>query len=243
MSGVTAIVWKEWREVLLPNGRPGRQLLGLLGIQLAIPLVFGLLFGQEPELWAISIGVFMGMVPIYTVLSYVIDSFAGERERHTLETLLVTRLTDSAILTGKLLSLLSFGFVFGAAGLVILLIVGPLFVGTGFYFGIALVSFLVAFIGAMHYAVIASLIGILISMRVKTVRGGQQIFAFAAIMPAIIVTSSFPAFIGTGVVGAEGIGQYVVIFGVVAAIVMYALMALLFVVALRLFRRDRLLAR
>ena len=37
------------------------------------------------------------------VSSLVADSFAGERERHTLETLLASRLPDRAILAGKLL--------------------------------------------------------------------------------------------------------------------------------------------
>lgn len=243
MSGIGAIVWKEWREVFLPNGRPGRQLIGLLLIQLGLPFIFGALFGQGPEIWAITVGVFLGMIPIYTVLSYVIDSFAGERERHTLETLLATRLTDTSILLGKLTALLSFAFLFGAFGLIVLVIVGPLYVGTGFYLSLALLTFLGSFIGAMHYAVIASLIGILVSMRVKTVRGGQQVFAFTTIMPAIMLTSGVPALVSTGWLSPDRLGPYLLITVVAAGALMYGLIVLLFIVALRTFRRERLLAR
>lgn len=243
MTGVGAIVWKEWREVLLPNGRPGRQLYGLLAVQMAIPLVFGALFGQEPEAWAVSIGVFMGMIPIFTVLSYVIDSFAGERERHTLETLLATRLSDSSILMGKLLSLLSFGAVFGGFGLVVVLVASPIFVGTGIYLVVALASFAFAMVGAMHYAVIASLIGILISMRVKTVRGGQQVFAFTALMPFMLITAGIPAVVTADLLAPDALVPLLPLVIVGAAVATYGTMALLFVIALRQFRRERLLAR
>jgi ABC-type Na+ efflux pump permease subunit len=38
------------------------------------------------------------------------DTFAGERERHTLETLLASRLSDQAILIGKLAACTSYGW-------------------------------------------------------------------------------------------------------------------------------------
>jgi ABC-2 type transport system permease protein len=41
-------------------------------------------------------------VPLFLVVAVIADAFAGERERHTLETLLATRLPDRAILFGKI---------------------------------------------------------------------------------------------------------------------------------------------
>ncbi len=38
---------------------------------------------------------------VFMVLSMVTDAFAGERGRHTLETLLANRLSDQAILLGR----------------------------------------------------------------------------------------------------------------------------------------------
>ncbi|MCK7485371.1 MAG: ABC transporter permease subunit [Bacillus subtilis] len=49
-------------------------------------------------------------MPFLWVSGVVADMFAGERERHTLEALLATRLSDQAILFGKLLAAMTYGF-------------------------------------------------------------------------------------------------------------------------------------
>ena len=51
-----------------------------------------------------------GWMPFLWVSGIVADLFAGERERHTLESLLATRLSDQSILFGKLLAALTYGF-------------------------------------------------------------------------------------------------------------------------------------
>ena len=45
--------------------------------------------------------VYWAWMPLMLVTGVIADSFAGERERHTLETLLASRLPDRAILLGK----------------------------------------------------------------------------------------------------------------------------------------------
>src|SRR5678815_2933365 len=52
-----------------------------------------------------------GWMPFLWVSGVVADLFAGERERHTLEALLATRLSDQAILFGKLLAAMAYGFI------------------------------------------------------------------------------------------------------------------------------------
>lgn len=56
---------------------------------------------------------------IVTIMTmpYVADSFAGERERHTMDTLLSSRLSDRAIVVGKLLSASLCSWVTGMASL------------------------------------------------------------------------------------------------------------------------------
>lgn len=49
-------------------------------------------------------------LPLLLVSALVADSFAGERERHTLETLLATRLSDTAILFGKVLAAVAYAY-------------------------------------------------------------------------------------------------------------------------------------
>jgi ABC-2 type transport system permease protein len=49
-------------------------------------------------------------LPLMLVMAVVADSFAGERERHTLETLLASRLSDASILFGKIAAAVAFAY-------------------------------------------------------------------------------------------------------------------------------------
>jgi ABC-2 type transport system permease protein len=55
-------------------------------------------------MWLTSIWTVLWIIFVtsFWTVGYIADSFAGERERHTLETLLASRLSDAAILLGKL---------------------------------------------------------------------------------------------------------------------------------------------
>jgi ABC-2 type transport system permease protein len=176
ITDILTIIWKEAKELFLQRGilRGGR--LGVAIFMVAFGVLLPLQTGRE---WVSSpIGlVFWGWLPFMLVGTVVADTFAGERERHTLETLLASRLTDRAILFGKiatsvlygwgltmisvLLSLITVNVVYGKAGLLL------------YPFDIALsivaISLLVALLG--------SGLGVLISLRASTVRQAQQIFS------------------------------------------------------------------
>ena len=109
IGDVLTVVWKEWRELLQVGGtvRGGRLSLVILVAVFGVflPLQSGAEWVQSP------VTVFYwGWVPLMLVGSAVADSFAGERERHTLETLLASRLPDSAILLGKMAAAISYGW-------------------------------------------------------------------------------------------------------------------------------------
>ena len=116
IGDVLTVAWKEWRELLQLGGshRGGRFslviLIGVFGVFL--PLQSGAEWVQSP-----ATVFYWGWVPLMLVSSAVADSFAGERERHTLETLLASRLPDSAILLGKMLAAVAYGW-----GLVIVML-------------------------------------------------------------------------------------------------------------------------
>ncbi|MHB1461407.1 MAG: ABC transporter permease subunit [Armatimonadota bacterium] len=65
---------------------------------------------------------------IVTIMTtpYVADSFAGERERHTMDTLLSSRLSDGAIVVGKLLSASLCSWMTGMASLPIAVLLANL---------------------------------------------------------------------------------------------------------------------
>src|SRR5262245_6758086 len=117
MTDVWTVLWKEWRELLrVGGGRRGTILravfsVGLLGV--IWPWLIGAAFVSSglPVL-------FSSATSAMYVSALVPDAFPGERERHTLETLLASRLPDSAILIGKLGATVTYGY--GAALLMLL---------------------------------------------------------------------------------------------------------------------------
>ena len=103
-----AVFWKEWKEILLERASGGSGLrplimVGLIGVVIPLRLDAQRYFSPRPLLGLI-------FVSLAAVLAVVPDAFAGERERHTLETLLASRLPDRAILFGKLAACLGYGW-------------------------------------------------------------------------------------------------------------------------------------
>jgi ABC-2 type transport system permease protein len=91
---------KEWREVII-RGMGLRGSVGFFGLILivfgiAVPYRAGWLWVSVPY-----IALTFAWLPLMLVMAVVADSIAGERERHTLETLLASRLSDGSILLGK----------------------------------------------------------------------------------------------------------------------------------------------
>jgi ABC-2 type transport system permease protein len=173
MGDVLTVAWKEWRELLQVGGsvRGGRFslviLLAVFGVFL--PLQAGAEWVESP-----ATVFYWGWVPLMLVGSAVADSFAGERERHTLETLLASRLADRAILLGKIGAAISYGW-----GLVLLMLAlslvtvnvtartGPLLL---FPWAFAIGAPLLALLGAG----LAATAGVLVSLRAPTVRQAAQ---------------------------------------------------------------------
>lgn len=106
IADVGAIVWKEVHELWRTgSGRGGRVSLLLLLAVFGVfwPWEFGLSLGTAAVwLW----------LPMILIGQAVIDSFAGERERHTLDTLLASRLAARSIVVGKLAAGVAYGCVF-----------------------------------------------------------------------------------------------------------------------------------
>jgi ABC-2 type transport system permease protein len=94
-------MWKEWRELRAQGDDLGRGVvLALTGALLAaaagMAAVAGAEFVRSPLL------VLVAALPASVVLGSICDAFAGERERHTLETLLASRLSNESLLVGKI---------------------------------------------------------------------------------------------------------------------------------------------
>lgn len=115
---ILTVAWKEWlefRDQLLRLKRGGLSaLVVVLMLGIVTPLQMGPLWLDSPLMLAYWPLLSSGMVS-----TLIADAFAGERERHTLETLLASRLPDSAILLGKFLAAILYGLLFTAMNILV----------------------------------------------------------------------------------------------------------------------------
>lgn len=114
------------------------------------------------------------MFPSALAATFAADAFAGERERHTLPTLLATPVSDAAIFIGKVATAVSTSLVCSvfaiSAGVTTTLVVGqdPLPV-------VGVRGFAALLGGAFTFAMMTTAFTITVSSRVKVARAAQQI--------------------------------------------------------------------
>jgi ABC-2 type transport system permease protein len=192
LTDIWTVMWKEWREVLRMGGRRRRALLRLIISIGALGVIWPWQLG--PQFITGPVGVLLAaFTSAMYVAGVVPDSFAGERERHTLETLLASRLPDRAILFGKVTALITYGM--GAAGIMLL-------------FGWATVNAVhradgilfyrpSAFAAAIAFSLVAAgfmgAIGVLVSLRAATVKQAQQVLSTLVLLLLFAPVIALPA--------------------------------------------------
>ena len=235
-----AVIWKEWRELIfLRSGRISLLiLLSVFGV--LIPLQTGRIWLLSP-----SLSVYWLWVPLLQVTTLIADFFVGERERHTLETLLASRLPDQAILLGKVFVAVAYGWCL----MVAIMLLGVVTVNltqlgkpVTFYPLIPLaVMLLFGLLGALFVAAA----GVLISMRFSTVRQAVQMMNFgilALIWLPVLALQALPTptkdRLAAWIFGAEP-----VIALIAALTILTAADAGLLLWALARFQREKLISR
>lgn len=186
---IITVAWKELREMFVQGDPRGRSKMSLVLLVIIFGIVLPLQNGRDWVSSPISIMVW-GWMPFLWVSGIVADSFAGERERHTLESLLSTRLSDRAILIGKLLSALLYGCILTWVNLLVSLIT----VNVAYGHGELLLFSLPLSIGAISFSILvsglAASVGVLVSLRAGSVRQAQQLMSFgmlALFIPLMLV--------------------------------------------------------
>jgi ABC-2 type transport system permease protein len=180
---IMTVVRKELREYLAQRGgvtRSSGSRAGWLSL-LVLVAVFGIFLPwQTGREWVETpVVILWAWVPLFLTTSITADAFAGERERHTLETLLASRLSDRAILFGKVLAAVAYGW-----GLtVVSLIVGLITVNVAFREGGLALYPLGAALGGLGVSLLAAGLaataGVLVSLRASTVRQAAQTLSIA----------------------------------------------------------------
>ena len=100
LNDIGTIVWKEFKEVIARSSQSRADTIKTIVV---MAVILGILTWRASFLMT-NLGALIvpSFVLVQLMAGIMADSFAGERERHTLETLLASRLSDSAILIGKI---------------------------------------------------------------------------------------------------------------------------------------------
>jgi ABC-2 type transport system permease protein len=184
IADIWTVIWKERKTLFRYRGSRLRIVLTIL-----VPVILvAVYFPWQTENWVVSYeSLFSAIVPMMMVVLTVPDSFAGERERHTLSTLLASRLPDRAIFFGKLAVSIGLGFWMMLAVLLLALVTANTVHWDGHvhFYSITILLLGLAF-GLVLAALIASA-GVLISLRASTVQEAQQLLGVAVMIPPIVL--------------------------------------------------------
>ena len=185
-NDILTILWKESKN-LLPysdNRWKGIAILvtpiALFGILIPIQFREGWLTGY----WSLGVAFF---TPLVLITSTIAESFAGERERHTLETLLSSRLPDRAILFGKLLTSVIFGWGMTLLLLFVSLMVVNLLDGKDGFQNYQPDILWLDILASLLMAGFVSSLGIVISLRSPTVQAASQSIILMLFMPFLLL--------------------------------------------------------
>lgn len=185
-ADLLTVMWKDSKSLLRIQGSRLRAILSMV-VPVAMIAIFLPIQMREDFLvtaWPLAGAI---VLPLLLVGTTIPEAFAGERERHTLPTLLASRLPDRAILFGKWTLGVLYGWLLTLATLLLSAVVVNIVDWTGqvrFYRPDLAVAHIV--ISLLFAGLIASL-GVLVSLRSATVQGAQQTLIFALLLPLMVL--------------------------------------------------------
>ena len=241
LADIYTIIWKELRELLYLRGRMRSGRISLLVLVGILGIFMPLQRGREWFTTALPV-LFYGLLPFTLVSSVIADSFAGERERHTLETLLASRLADTAILYGKMIASQIYGWGLTMMCAILgVLAINLVYARGGLLFFPSMVAFGIMASSLLVSGFVSGL-GVIISLRSTTVRQAQQTFsiAFFALFIPLFALPLLPQEWHIGATAVLEKLDFVSLGIAVTAILLVVDIGLLVAARLR-FRRDRLI--
>lgn len=182
---IAAVVWKERRSQFRVRGSRLRFLMMLLS-PLLLATIFPITWGPDwlAEVPPLAISVITSVILVAVMVP---ESIAGERERHTLETLLASRLPDRAILAGKLLVPLAVGW--GAS--IIAVLWSAVIVNVAHWEGEVLFFTPPIILGSLALSFLMATLtagaGVFVSLKAATAQEAAQILTFAILIPPMLL--------------------------------------------------------
>jgi ABC-2 type transport system permease protein len=186
IADILTVMWKERKGLFRQRGSRTRAVLTMLVPVVMVAIYFPWSMGSDwvDTPWSL-LACFI--VPMILVGISIPDSIAGEKERHTLATLLASRLSDRSILFGKMAT--SIAYAWGTTLVVLLLALVTVNIahwdGQILFYSLRVIlsdlafSFLVA-------GFVASL-GVMLSLRAATAQEAQQTLMAAVMFPPLIL--------------------------------------------------------
>jgi ABC-2 type transport system permease protein len=240
LDDILTIMWKERKSMFRYQGSRSRYLLVLLS-PILLATVFPWQWGPD---WVAEIpSVILSIVVAVILVGITIpESFAGERERHTLNTLLASRLSDRAILFGKM----GISIVFAWGVTLAVLLLSLVTVNVAHWDGelllytptVVIADLVLSFLMATLFASA----GVLISMRSETVQQAAQILMAIFLVPimllqviAMVFRNQLNDLLGDSLSTLDGTQVLLVVTGILLLLATGVLAA-----AVARFRRSRL---
>jgi ABC-2 type transport system ATP-binding protein len=167
---IATVIRKELREITNASGSGAsmKTNVTIAAVMLVICAILAALL--PPEVLASPLVLVVNMIAFLVVLASVGDSFPGERERHTLETLLASALPDEALLLGKIVASVFYGWT------IVMIVLMTVLIGanaTNFPIIYPLSTLLNVLVATPLILIFVSAAGVLLCMRVATVRAAQ----------------------------------------------------------------------
>ncbi len=241
ITDIFTVAGKELREIFAFGDTRGRSKFSLL----VLIVIFGIVIPlQNGRGWVTSPANVMvwGWLPFLWVSGVVADLFAGERERHTLDALLATRLSDQSILFGKLLASMTYGFSLTWIIMFASIITVNISYGRDGLLFYPLPIVLAALVFSLLISGLSASIGVIVSLRAGSVRQAQQIVSAGMLvlfLPFMLI-QFIPRRVVEPVIALMSHTAPALI-ALTIALVLLAIEAILILIAMRLFQRSKLI--
>lgn len=241
-TDIWTVAQKELKETFVQRGSLRSGIANLLIVMVIVGIFLPMQAGEDWVRGPLGLAS-ASWLPILMSMSAIVDYFAGERERHTLETLLASRLSDLTILLGKLAAATIYIVGITLAGLLLgAVTVNIQTPGVGFY---PLGMFFAAIGFCILGATLINCIGVLVSLKADSVRQAYQRMSLGLMLLVFL-----PIFLGPQVLPASVQAQIAAALqtvnpnqiAIVVGLVLLIIDAVLVVITRARFQRSRLIA-
>ncbi len=191
LADIWAVVWRELRLNRAQFDDRRRLAIGI-AVTAAFLTGMELSFGIHSQIMSAHPVLLIWIwcwLPLGSAVTLSTDAIAGERERHTLETLLSTRLPARAILIGKVISITIQSWLSAiglALGILLALNIVTIWSGSLVYYPPSV--FIVGPLVSLLLTLLGTLGAILFSMNAPTVRqANMRVILITSIMPVLLI--------------------------------------------------------